>query len=115
MGSWAASAAGGVLSVVFLVIACGALAATVMATIGVIRGRCPWYSIPLYLLLVAIGSFLFRGVFWILERVTRPDAVNEAIFWGTVLIGVVAVVTGGQRLLNEIWQATNADPQNGSP
>jgi hypothetical protein len=106
--SWAASAIGGFLSIVFLVIGWGAVLASVMAVIGAIRRRCRWYTIPIYLLLIPLGSFLFRSVFWVLERVTLPDTVSTTLFWGAVFIaGLGAIFSAGPTLLKEVWQVTN--------
>jgi hypothetical protein len=106
--SWLASGIGGFLTVVFLVIGWGAIPAGIMAVVGVIRGRCPWYTIPMYLLLVPIGSFLFHGVFWTLERLAQPDALSTTLFWGAVFIsGLGALFSAGPTLLKEIWQVTN--------
>jgi hypothetical protein len=114
--SWAASTIGGFLSVVFLVIGWGAIPASIMAVIGVIRRRCPWYTIPMYLLLVPIGTFLFRSVFWVLERVAQPDTLSTTLFWGAVLIsGLGALFSAGPTLLKEIWQVTNGRGTPGYP
>jgi hypothetical protein len=106
--SWVASAIGGFLSVVFLVVGWGAIPASVMAVIGAIRRRCKWYAIPIYLLLIPVGSFGFRGVFWVLERVAQPDIVSTALFWGAVFIsGLGTLFSAGPTLLKEVWQLTN--------
>jgi len=106
--SWVASAVGGFLSVVFLVIGWGAIPASIMAVIGAIRRRCPWYVLPMYLLLIPIGTLLFRGVFWVLERVAQPDALSTTLFWGAVFFtGLGALFSAGPTLLKEIWQITN--------
>ena len=106
--SWVASAIGGFLSVVFLVVGWGAIPASVMAVIGVIRRRCKWYAIPIYLLLIPVGSFGFRGVFWVLERVAQPDTLSTALFWGAVFIsGLGALFSAGPTLLKEVWKLTN--------
>jgi hypothetical protein len=106
--SWLASAFGGFLTVVFLVVGWGAILATVMAVIGVIRRRCAWYSILMYVALIPIGSLLFKGVFWVLARVAQPDTVSTALFWGAVFIsGLGALFSAGPKLLKEVWQVTN--------
>ena len=106
--SWIASAIGGLLSVVALVVTWGAIPASIMAVIGVIRRRCRWFAIPIYLLLIPIGTFLFRGVFWVLERVAQPDTLSTTLFWGAVFItGLGALFSAGPTLLKEVWQVTN--------
>lgn len=106
--SWVASTIAGFLSVVFLVFAWGAIPATIMAVIGAIRRRCKWYAIPMYLLLIPIGSFLYRGVFWVLERVAQPDTLSTTLFWGAVFIsGLGTLFSAGPTLLKEVWQVTN--------
>ena len=100
--SWAASAIGGSLSVVFLVIGWAAIPASIMAVIGAIRRRCRWYAILIYLLLIPIGSFLFRGVFWVLERVAQPDTVSTTLFWCAVFTtGLGALFGAGPTLLKK--------------
>jgi len=112
--SWVASAIGGFLSVVFLVIGWGAIAASIMAVVGAIRRRCPWYTIPMYLFFVLIGSFLFRGVFWVLKRVAQPDTLSTTLFWGAVFItGLGALFSAGPALLKEVWHVTNGRARNG--
>jgi hypothetical protein len=106
--SWAASAIGGILSVVFLVIGWGAIPASIMAVIGAIRRRCRWYAIPIYLLLIPVGTFLFRGVFWVLERVAQPDTVSTTLFWGAVFTTGLGTLFGAEpTLFKEVWQVTN--------
>jgi uncharacterized repeat protein (TIGR02543 family) len=114
--SWVASAIGGFSSVVALVIGWGAIPATIMAVIGVFRRRCKWYAIPIYLSLIPVGSFGFRGVFWVLERVAQPDTVSTALFWGAVFIsGLGALFSAGPTLLKEVWQLTNGSSLHQTP
>ena len=114
--SWVASAIGGILTVVALVIGWGAIPATVMAVIGALRRRCKWYAIPIYVSLIPVGSFVFRGVFWVLERVTQPDTVSTALFWGAVTItGLGALFSAGPTLLKEVWQLTNGSSSHQTP
>lgn len=114
--SWVASAIGGILSVVFLVVGWGAIAATVMAVIGVFRRRCKWYAIPMYLLLIPVGSFLFRGVFWVLERVAQSDTLSTTLFWSAVFItGFGALFSAGPTLLKEVWRLTNGSSSQQTP
>lgn len=108
--SWIASAIGGLLSVVALVVTWGAIPATIMACIGVFRRRCRWYAIPTYLALVPIGYFLSRGIFWVLERFAQPDPLSTTLFWGAVLVtGLRALFSEGPTLFKEVWQLTNGN------
>jgi hypothetical protein len=106
--SWVWSFFAGVLSVSFLLIAWGAIPATVFAIIGVFRGRCPKYAIFMYAALIPICTFLFKAVFWISDRIMQPDNVSTTIFWSSVFISAVgALFIEAPRLMKEVWRLTN--------
>lgn len=106
--SWVWSFFAGCLSVAFLLLAWGAIPATVMALIGAIRGRCPKYAIIMYLALIPICTLLFKAVFWVSEHLAQPDHISTTIFWGSALIcGFGALVKEAPRLMREVWQLTN--------
>jgi hypothetical protein len=107
--SWVWSFFAGVLSVAFLLMACGAIPATVLAIIGVFRARCPKYTILIYLALIPICTLLFRAVFWVSEYVAQPDHVSTAIFWGSAIIATIgALFKEAPRLMKEVWRLTNS-------
>ena len=54
---------------------------TALAVIGLLRGRCRWYAIVMYLFCIATGSFLFRGVLWISEKIAQSDTISNGLFW----------------------------------
>ena len=102
------------LSVVFLVIGWGAIPASIMAVIGVIRRRCPWYTILMYLLFGSCRFVLISRRIWVLERIAQPDTLSTALFWGAVFIsGCGALFSAGPTLLKEVWQVTNGRAATG--
>src|SRR5215468_2498730 len=101
--SWVWSFFAGVLSVSFLLMAWGAIPATVLAIIGVFRGRCPKYAVLMYLALVPVCTLLFKAVFWVSDYLAQPDNISTAIFWATATIGiVVALFKEAPRLMKEV-------------
>jgi hypothetical protein len=107
--SWVWSFFAGVLSVSFLLMAWGAIPATVLAIVGVFRGRCPKYAVLIYLALIPVCTLLYRAVFWVSDYLVQPDNISTAIFWSSVLIGgVAALVKEGPRLMKEVWRLTNS-------
>jgi hypothetical protein len=107
--SWIWSFIAGGLSVGFLLIALGAIAATVLAIIGVFRGRCPKSAIFIYLVLVPICALLYRVVFWVSDYLMQPDTISTAIFWGSAAIACIrALFKEAPRLMKEVWRMTNS-------
>lgn len=107
--SWVWSFFAGVLSVSFLLMAWGAIPATVLAIIGVFRGRCPKYAILMYLVLIPICAFLFKAVFWVSDYLMQPDDISTTIFWGsTIICGIGALYKEAPRLMKEVWRLTNS-------
>lgn len=104
----------GLLSVIFLVIAWGGVAGTIFAIIGVVRKKFSAWGILMYMVLIPIGSLLFRGVFWVSGHLAQDDTVSTALFWGTAFItGAGAIFKEGPRLLRDLWQRTNGDRYTG--
>jgi hypothetical protein len=107
--SWIWSFIAGGLSVGFLLIALGAIAATVLAIIGVFRGRCPKYAIFIYLVLIPICALLYRVVFWVSDYLMQPDTISTAIFWGSAALACIrALFKEAPRLMKEVWRMTNS-------
>jgi len=105
--SWAWSAVAGIASVIFLTIALGGVIATTLAVIGIFRGRCRWYAVVMYLCCVAIGSFLFRGVFWISEEIAQPDTISTGLFWANAAVCAIEALSISPKLIAQVWQLTN--------
>jgi hypothetical protein len=114
--SWVWSFFAGVLSVSFLLMAWGAIPATVLAIIGVFRGRCPKYAILMYLALIPICALLYRAVFWVSDYLAQPDDISTAIFWGSAIIGSIgALFKEAPRLMKEVWRLTNSPGKVADP
>ncbi len=106
--AWMWSFLAGALSISFLLMAWGAVAATILAIIGAFRGRCPKFIILLYAALVPICGFLFKAVFWISTRIAMPDLMSAMLFWSsTAIAGLSALFGIGPALINNIWLLTN--------
>ena len=99
---------GGFMSVIFLVVAWGGVLATGLAIIGVIRRRCPWYSIFMYAAMIIIGTVLHQAVFCISDYLAQPDTMSTALFWGAVFIGGIGALTQFPKMIGEIWRLTNS-------
>ncbi len=110
--SWMWSFFAGVLATSFLLMAWGAVPATVFAIVGAWRGRCPKYTILMYFVLIPICILLFKAVFWISDYIMQPDIVSTTIFWGTMFIAAIgALFIEAPRLLKQVWRLTNAAKQ----
>lgn len=105
--SWLWSPVAGMMSVISLVVSWGALISVVFAMIGLIRRRCRWTVLPTYLLISLVGTFFFRAVFWISDRIAYGDTVSTVLFWGAVLTTGLGALGQGVGLLRQTWAATN--------
>jgi hypothetical protein len=108
--SWAWSFIAGLLSMILLVVAWGSLISVVFAIIGVLRGRSKVTPILIYLLVCVVASLLFRSIFWVSDRLMKPDTLSTALFWGSIFIAVLGAIKEVPRMLKETWQTTNGKP-----
>lgn len=109
--SWVWSFAAGMLSAISMVVSWGAFISVIFAVIGVIRGRCKWYTIPIYLLVCIVASLLFRSLFWVSDRIARPDVVSTALFWTSTFLAGMGGLKYGFQMLKETWVTTNGMSQ----
>ena len=109
--SWVWSFVAGMLSVISMIVGWGALISTIFAVIGVIRGRCKWSAIPIYLLVCIVASLLFRSLFWVSDQIARPDVVSTALFWTSTVLSGIGGLKYGFQMLKETWSTTNGMPQ----
>lgn len=105
--SWIWNPFMGLLSLVFLFMAWGAVPATVLAIIGVIRRRCRWWAILMYAVLVPICALLFKGVMWLAPIFSQDDNLSTALFWTPILFGCLGAIGALPKLLREVWRVTN--------
>lgn len=108
--SWVWSFIAGIVSVILLVVAWGALISVFFAIIGKFRGRCKWSPIFIYLLVSIVASLVFRSIFWVSDRLMKPDTLSTVLFWGSIFIAVLGAIKEVPRLLKETWVATNGKP-----
>jgi hypothetical protein len=107
--SWIWSFVAGGFSVAFILIALGAIAATVMAIIGVFRRRCPKCAIFMHLVVIPICALLYMVVFWVSDYLIQPDTISTAIFWGSAAVACIrALSKEAPQLMKEVWQVTNS-------
>ena len=102
----------GILSVIFLVVSWGSIFGVLFAIIGIIRKRCPWYAVFIFIAVGVIASLLFRAVFWLSDRIITSDGLVTLLFWVSVgLFGLGGLVSFPQ-LLKELWRSTNRVKNN---
>ena len=106
--SWIWCPISGFLSIVLLVISWGSVFGILFAIIGFFRKRTPFYTFILYFTVGIVSSFLFRGIFWISDRIATPDGISTLLFWLAVGIFGLAGLTYFPRLLAQLWQSTNS-------
>ena len=88
----------------------GGLLGTILASVGLLRGRAPWYAALKYLLILLVSFAIWQ---------TGADFVspwNEAQGLGLIIYVVFALPTAGlvlyraRRWLTNLWRNTNGQP-----
>ena len=102
----------GILSVIFLVVSWGSIFGMLFAIIGIIRKRCPWYAIFIFLAVGIIALLLFKGVFWVSDRIITSDGLITVLFWVSVGIFGLGSLVSFPQLLKELWRSTNRTNNN---
>jgi hypothetical protein len=109
--SWIWSLAAGVLTVAFLLMQGGALVAIAFAIVGLIRGRCSWYTPLIWVGIAVVSWLLYKGVFLVSNLLAQDDDVSTGFFWASVLLGLLCMLPGGLRLMWDVWKATYGAPE----
>ena len=88
----------------------GGLLGTILASVGLLRGRAPWYAALKYLLILLVSFAIWQ---------TGADLVstwNEAQGLELIIYVVFALPTAGlvlfraRRWLTNLWRSTNGQP-----
>lgn len=94
--------------ILLLIFSWGGIIAAVLAIIGALRRRCPWYGWLIYAFIAFVASFLYQGLFYIAPYFSAGDKISTILSTATLTLGIVPGLIVFLQLLKDVWRTTNS-------
>lgn len=105
--SWISSFFAGFVSVLLLVCVWGALISAIFAVIGVLRRRCSFRYVLVYLCISGVSALAFHFVLWATDPIRKPDTLSTVLFWFPIVVTFLTAPREILKLLKTTWRDTN--------